>query len=73
MIPKYVEQSWDGYMSGCFWLREIKYWSELLRMNLDPSRPPFIFAGNLEDKITPKRLTFGLAPHGREAPDAEMK
>ena len=36
--------------------------SLLLGLELDPSRPPFVFAGNLQDRSTRKILTFGLAP-----------
>ena len=40
-------------------------------MEVDKTRPPFICAGNLEDRQSKKILTFGLAPHSLSEPIPE--
>src|SRR5437879_2920516 len=60
-IPKYVEELWNVFLADTYG-QTVKRYSRLFNMALDPSRAPFIFAGNLENEGG-KILTFGLAPH----------
>lgn len=58
---------WRDFKSGEY-AREAKKFEKLTGMEVDKLRPPFICAGNLEDRHSKKIITFGLAPHSRSEP-----
>ena len=63
-IPAYVQESWEDFQSGRYG-EKVAACSRLFGLELDPCRPPFIFAGDLENRRSRKILTFGLAPYSR--------
>jgi hypothetical protein len=61
-IPEYFQRRWTDF-KVCRYAQEARQFECLTGMGVDKTRPPFICAGNLEDRETPRILSFGLAPH----------
>src|SRR5216117_922088 len=61
-IPGYLRVLWQDFVSGNQKAR-VAEWNGHFGMQFDEQRLPLVFAGELENTVATKLLTFGLAPH----------
>jgi len=59
-VPNYFLRGWEEFRRG--YDPEVATFEQITKMKVDRCRPPFICAGNIEDRQTEKMLTFGLNP-----------